>query len=58
MLIACFHKRPSIPPRTSEMSLPKERFIPYSHAVWRLFLIAGSAFHFFAIPRHISLPVV
>lgn len=33
------------------------RRIPYSHAVWHGFVIAGSAFHFFAIWRHVLLPV-
>jgi hemolysin III len=34
------------------------RRIPYSHAVWHLFVIAGSAFHFLAISRHVLLPIV
>lgn len=33
------------------------RRIPYSHAVWHLFVVAGSAFHFFAISRHVLLPI-
>ncbi|MGH3087246.1 MAG: PAQR family membrane homeostasis protein TrhA [Rubrobacteraceae bacterium] len=32
------------------------RRIPYSHAVWHLFVVAGSVCHFFAIYRHVMLP--
>jgi hemolysin III len=33
------------------------RRMPYSHAVWHVFVVAGSAFHFLAIWRHVLLPV-
>lgn len=33
------------------------RRIPYSHAVWHVFVIAGSVCHFLAISRHVLLPV-
>ncbi|SER00073.1 hemolysin III [Piscibacillus halophilus] len=32
------------------------RGFPYHHAVWHLFVVAGSAFHFFAILFYIVLP--
>ncbi|WP_027963034.1 PAQR family membrane homeostasis protein TrhA [Halalkalibacillus halophilus] len=32
------------------------RAFPYHHAVWHLFVIGGSAFHFFAILLYIVLP--
>lgn len=30
--------------------------IPYSHAVWHLFVIGGSVFHYLAISRYVLLP--
>jgi hemolysin III len=32
------------------------RRLPYSHAVWHLFVIAGSACHYLAISRYVLLP--
>ncbi len=42
---------------TAGIAFYHNRRIPYSHAVWHLFVIAGSAFHFLAISRHVLLPV-
>jgi hemolysin III len=32
------------------------RRVPYSHAIWHLFVIGGSACHYFAISRYVLLP--
>lgn len=32
------------------------RRVPYSHAIWHLFVIGGSACHYFAISRYILIP--
>lgn len=32
------------------------RRVPYSHAIWHLFVIGGSACHYFAISRYVLIP--
>ena len=32
------------------------RKLPYSHAVWHLFVLAGSVFHFFAVLFGVGIP--
>lgn len=41
---------------TAGIAFYHNRRIPYSHAVWHVFVIAGSVFHFLAI-WHVLLPV-
>ena len=32
------------------------RRVPYSHAIWHLFVICGSVFHYLAISNYVLLP--